>query len=73
MTKHGHSRTTWDHCVFVKKSRDTNFFILLLCIDNMLIDNHHTVKFAKLQEEFSRFFSMKLHKKKKKRSFVIQD
>ena len=59
MTDHGYSRTTSDHCVFVKKYPDGNFIILLLYVDDMLIVGQDTSKISKLKLELSKSFSMK--------------
>ena len=59
MTDHGYSRTTSDHCVFVKKYPDSNFIILLLYVDDMLIVGQDTSKISKLKSELSKSFSIK--------------
>jgi len=37
MVDHGYSKTSSDHCVFMKKFPDEKFIILLLYVDDMLI------------------------------------
>nr|KYP69693.1 Retrovirus-related Pol polyprotein from transposon TNT 1-94 [Cajanus cajan] len=37
MVEHGNQRTTYDHCVFVKRFIDGDFIIILLYVDDMLI------------------------------------
>ena len=59
MTEHGYSRTTSDHCVFVKKYTDGNFIILLLYVDDMLIVGQDMSKISKLKSELSKSFAMK--------------
>ena len=59
MTDHGYSRTTSDHCVFVKKYPDSNFIILLLYVDDMLVVGQDTSKISKLKSELSKSFSIK--------------
>ena len=59
MTDHGYSRTTSDHCVFVKKYPDGNFIILLLYIDDILIVGQDMSKISKLKSELSKSFAMK--------------
>ena len=55
----GYSKTTPDHCVFVKKFSDSDFVILLLYIDGMLIVGHDAVEIEKLEMELSKSFAMK--------------
>lgn len=59
MTQHGYSRTTSDHCVFMKKYPDGIFIILLLYVDDMLIVGQDTSKISKLKSELSKSFAMK--------------
>ena len=59
MTGHGYSRTTLDHCVFVKKYPDGNFIILLLYVDDMLFVGQDTSKIRKLKSELSKPFAIK--------------
>ena len=37
MCEQGYRKTTSDHCVFVRKVSNDDFFILLLYVDDMLI------------------------------------
>ena len=37
MEGHGYSKTSSDHCVYVKKFSDGDFIILLLYVDDMLL------------------------------------
>ncbi|KAG5549867.1 hypothetical protein RHGRI_014986 [Rhododendron griersonianum] len=59
MVDHGYSRTTSDHCVFVKKFPDGNFIILLLYVDDMLIVGQDSMKINELKLELSKSFAMK--------------
>lgn len=56
---HGYSKTTFDHCVFVKKLFNDDFIILLLYVDGMLIVGHDTSKIEKLKNDFNKSFTMK--------------
>ena len=59
MEENGYSMTTPDHCVFVKKFSDSDFVILLLYVDDMLIDGHYAAKIEKLKRELSKSFAVK--------------
>lgn len=59
MEANGYSKTTPDNCVFVKKFSDTDFMILLLYVDDMLIVGHDAAKIEKLKKELSKSFAMK--------------
>ena len=59
MTDHEYSRTTSNHYVFVKKYPDSNFIILLLYVDDMLIVGQDMSKISKLKSELSKSFAMK--------------
>ena len=59
MTDRGYSRTTSDHCVFVKKYPHGNFIVLLLYVDDMLIVGQDMSKISKLKLELSKSFAMK--------------
>lgn len=59
MVEHGYSKTTSDHCVFVKRFSDGDFIILLLYVDDMLIVGHDARKIESLKGELSKFFAMK--------------
>lgn len=56
---HGYSKTTFDHCVFVKKLFNDDFIILLLYVDDILIVGHDTSKIEKLKNDFNKSFAMK--------------
>ncbi|QHO13807.1 Retrovirus-related Pol polyprotein [Arachis hypogaea] len=59
MEGHGYSKTSFDHCVYVKKFSDGDFIILLLYIDDMLIVGHDTKKIESLKKDLNRSFAMK--------------
>ena len=59
MVSRGYSRTSSDHCVFVKRYSNDDFIILLLYVDDMLIIGHDTSKIAELKGELSKSFAMK--------------
>ena len=59
MLNHGYNRTNTDHCVFVKKFPNGDFFILLLYVDDMLIVGQDTNKIEKLKKELNKSFAMK--------------
>ena len=59
MANHGYSKTTSDHCVFVKKFKDGNFIILLLYVDDMLVVGQDSSKIKELKLELSKSFAMK--------------
>ena len=59
MVDHGYSRTTSDHCVFVKNFSDGTFIILLLYVDDMLIVGQDVSKIKELKLELGRSFAMK--------------
>ena len=59
MVKHGYSKTTSNHCVFVKKFSDGNFIVLLLYVDDMLIVGQDFSKINHLKIELGKFFAMK--------------
>lgn len=59
MVEHGYTRTTSDHCVFIKKFSDGEFIILLLYVDDMLIAGRDIEKIKKLKKELSKSFKMK--------------
>ena len=56
---HGYNRTTYYHCVFIRKFFDDDFIILLLYVDDMLIIGHDSSKIDRLKIELSKYFSMK--------------
>ena len=51
MTDHEYHMTTFDHCVYVKKFSDSDFIILSLYVDDMLIVGHDTLKIDKLKRD----------------------
>ena len=59
MEGHGYSKTSSDHCVYVKKFSDGYFIILLLYVDDMLIVGHDTKKIESLKKDLNRSFAMK--------------
>ena len=59
MEGHGYSKTSSDHCVYVKKFSDGDFIILLLYVDDMLIVGHDTKKIESLKKDLNRSFAMK--------------
>ena len=59
MVDHGYSRTTSDHCVFVKNFSDGTFIILLLYVDDMLIVWTDVSKIKELKLELGKSFAMK--------------
>ncbi|BBN68204.1 transposable element gene [Prunus dulcis] len=59
MIEHRYRRTTSYHCVFVKRFDDSEFIILLLYVDDMLIVGQNSDKISKLKKELSKSFAMK--------------
>ena len=59
MGKQGYRKTTSDHCVFVHKFSDDDFFILLLYVDDILIVGRNVSRIDKLKKQLSKSFSMK--------------
>jgi len=59
MIEQGFKKTTSDHCVFVQKFSDTDFIILLLYVDDMLIVGHNLSRINSLKKELSKSFAMK--------------
>ena len=59
MMSREYKRTTSNHCVFVKRFSDSDFIILLLYVDDMLIIDRDANKIEKLKGELSRSFAMK--------------
>ena len=59
MMNKGFSKTTSDHCVFVKNFSDGKFIILLLYVDDMLIVGQDSTMINKLKLELSKYFAMK--------------
>ena len=59
MTQHKFSRTSTDHCVFIKRYDNGDFIILLLYVDDMLIVGHDKSKFTNLKKALSKSFAMK--------------
>lgn len=50
--------TTFDHCVYVRYFFNSNFIILLLYVDDMLIVDYDIKKFINLKGELSKAFVM---------------
>ena len=59
MMNNGFSKTTSDHCVFVKNFPDDKFIILLLYVDDMLIVGQDSTMINRLKLELSKSFAMK--------------
>ncbi|KAI4299912.1 hypothetical protein L6164_033332 [Bauhinia variegata] len=59
MVDHGYTKTSSDHCVFMKKFSNGEFIILLLYVDDMLIIGHDTKEIGDLKKELSKSFAMK--------------
>lgn len=59
MGEQAYKKTTYDHCVFMKKFSENNFIILLLYVDDMLIVDQHASRIEKLKQDLSKSFSMK--------------
>jgi len=59
MSMQGYTKTTSDHCVFVKKCTDKDFIILLLYVDDMLLVGSDIRKIDKLKKELNKSFVMK--------------
>ena len=54
-----YKKTSSDHCIFVQKSFDNDFIILLWYVDDMLIVGKNTSKIDELKKELCKSFSMK--------------
>ena len=50
MCDQGYRRTTFDHCVFVRKFSNDDFIILLLYVDNILIIGKNIFRNNKLKK-----------------------
>ena len=59
MVQQGYKKTTSDHCVFVQKFSDSDFIVLLLYVDDMLIVGPNSSRIDHLKKELSKFFAMK--------------
>ena len=59
MIDQGYTRTTTDHCVFMKKFNSGEFIILLLYVDDMLIVGRDVKQIKELKIALSKSFSMK--------------
>ena len=59
MMSHGYNRTTYGHCVFIRKFFDDDFIFYLLYVDDMLIIGHDSSKIDRLKRELSKYFAMK--------------
>ena len=59
MMNNGFSKTTLDHCVFVKNFPDGKFIIILLYVDDMLIVGQDSTMINRLKLELSKSFAMK--------------
>ena len=52
-------KTHADPCVFVKRYDESDFFILLLYVDDMLVVKHDAKMIASLMKSLSKSFAMK--------------
>ena len=59
MLEHGFHKTQGDHCMFVKRYNEGNFFIQLLYVDHMLVVGQDTKKIASLKKALGKLFAMK--------------
>lgn len=59
MTQHNFTKTSADHCVFVKNYENGESIILLLYVDDMLIVGKDKAKIAALKKALSKSFAMK--------------
>ena len=59
MADHNFKETMNDHCVFMKRYASSDFLILLLYVDDMLIVGHDHKKIAALKNDLSKSFAMK--------------
>ncbi|RDX65548.1 hypothetical protein CR513_55787, partial [Mucuna pruriens] len=59
MCEQGYKKTTFDHCVFVRKFSDDDFVILLLYVDDMLIVEKSIFRIDRLKKQLSESFAMK--------------
>ena len=59
MCEQGYMKTTSDHCVFVRKFSNDDFFILLLYVDDMLIIGKNVSMIDRLKEQLGKSFAMK--------------
>jgi len=59
MIQQGFKKTISDHCVFVQKLFDTDFIILLLYVNDMLIVGHNLFRINSLKKELSKSFANK--------------
>ena len=59
MVYHGFHKTQVDHCVFVKNYSESDFLILLLYVDNMLIVGSKTKRIVSLKNALSKSLAIK--------------
>ena len=59
METNGYSKTTSDHCVFIKRYGVDDYVILLLYVDDMLIVGQDIAKIEKLKKDLNKSFAMK--------------
>lgn len=59
MIVNGFERTISDHCVFIQRSSENDFIILLLYVDDMLIVGPNSIKIQKLKNKLNESFDMK--------------
>ena len=59
MTTHDFKRSSYDSCVYFKKSNDGSFVYLLLYVDDMLITNKDKEDIRKVKVKLNKEFEMK--------------
>ena len=59
MIDQGYDRTASDHCVFIKRFDSSEFIILLLYVNDMLIVGHDAKQIQDLKTALSKSFAMK--------------
>uniref|UniRef100_A0A3Q7HAP2 Reverse transcriptase Ty1/copia-type domain-containing protein n=1 Tax=Solanum lycopersicum TaxID=4081 RepID=A0A3Q7HAP2_SOLLC len=59
MSDQDYKTTSSDHCVFAQKKFDSDFIILLLYVDDILVVGKNTSKIDELKDERKIYFSQK--------------
>ena len=59
MCEQGYKKTTFNHCVFVRKFFDDDFIILLLYFDDMLIMGKNVSMIDRLKKQLGKSFAIK--------------
>lgn len=59
MAKHDFKRTESDQCVFIKRYENSDFLILRLCVDDMLIVGQDSTKIIAMKKDLSKSFATK--------------